>query len=80
MGCQAIVGCAARAVELDITARLGAYAPLLQHGDEPGAREDGTNLLVRGADGRRDPPVGEIGVGGDVPVPGPGGGSSLTLT
>ena len=41
MGCQAIVGCAARAVELDVTARLGAYAPLLQRGNEPGAREGG---------------------------------------
>lgn len=51
MGCQAIVGCAARAVEPDVTARLGAYAPLLQRDGEPGAREDGTDHLVRNADG-----------------------------
>lgn len=57
MGCQAIVGCAARAVEPDVTTRLGAYAPLLQCSDEPGAREGGTNHLVRDADGRRGPPV-----------------------
>lgn len=49
-----------RAVEPDVTARLGAYAPLLQRGNEPGAREDGTDHLVRGADGRRGPSVGEI--------------------
>ena len=61
-----------RAVELDITTRLGAYTPLLQRGGEPGTREDGTDLLVRDAGGRRGPPVGEIGVGGDVPVPEPG--------
>ena len=30
-----------RAVEPDVTARLGAYAPLLQRGNEPGAREGG---------------------------------------
>lgn len=66
-------------MEPDVTARLGAYAPLLQHDGEPGAREGGTDRLVRGADGRRGPPVGEIGVGGDIPIAGPGG-SSLTLT
>lgn len=59
MDCQAIVGCAARAVEPDVTARLGAYAPLLQRDGEPGARKNGTSLLVRGADGRRGPPVGQ---------------------
>lgn len=67
-------------MEPDVTARLGAYVPLLQRDGEPRARKGGTDHLVRDADGRRDPPVGEIGVGGDVPVPGPGGGSSLTLT
>lgn len=61
-----------RAVELDVTARLGAYAPLLQRVGEPGTREGGTNHLVRDADGRRGPPVGEIGIGRDDPVPRPG--------
>lgn len=61
-----------RAVETDVTAQLGAYAPLLQCGDEPGARKGSTNHLVRDADGRRGPPVREIGIGRDVPVPRPG--------
>ena len=59
MGCQAIVGCAGGAVEPDVTARLGAYAPLLQRDGEPGARKGGTGHLVRDADGRRGPPVGQ---------------------
>ena len=40
-----------RAVETDVTTQLGAYAPLLQRVGEPGAREDGTDHLVRNADG-----------------------------
>lgn len=51
MGCQAIVSCAGGAVEPDVTARLGAYASLLHRVGEPGAREDGTDHLVRNADG-----------------------------
>lgn len=38
-------------MEPDVTARLGAYASLLQRVGEPGAREDGTDHLVRNADG-----------------------------